>query len=51
MKLTKVIDAYRRCGRCGRTSNDLTKSECECGGYMAVISSMYVPVAGKKVKR
>lgn len=51
MKVTRTIDVYRRCGKCRHASNDLKESKCKCGGYMAVISSMYVPVAGKKVKK
>lgn len=48
---TKMIDAYRKCGRCGEKSADIKKSKCKCGGYMAVISSVYMPVVRKRGKR
>lgn len=48
---TRMIDTYRRCGRCGKETMDMKRSMCSCGGYMAVISTVYVPAVRRRAKR
>lgn len=39
----KAISEYRKCFKCGKTTQDITKNTCKCGDYMYMISTYYTP--------
>lgn len=39
---------YRKCLKCGSSTNDLHKTKCNCGGYLYLISTIYTPKVRQK---
>lgn len=47
MKKTTVIFDYRKCMKCGATTENMKKDTCKCGGYMYMMGGVYMPVVKK----
>lgn len=48
MKTTETQATHRKCYRCGHIETDINKTKCECGGFLYLISQIYVPKVEKK---
>ena len=47
----RAISEYRKCFRCGSTTQDIQKDTCKCGGYMYMMSTYYTPkIRAKKAR-
>lgn len=42
MKATMIL-GYRKCFKCGETTDNMQKDTCKCGCYMYMIGSYYAP--------
>lgn len=43
MQKITLINDYRKCLKCGKTTDNMKKDFCTCGGYMYMMGACYVP--------
>lgn len=46
-----AIGTYRKCYKCGCITNNVEAIKCECGGFLYLISQIYMPKTAKSSKR
>lgn len=46
-----AIGTYRKCYKCGCITNNVEAIKCECGGFLYLISQIYMPKAAKEQQK
>lgn len=46
-----AIGIYRKCYKCGSATNKLDATKCECGGFLYLISQVYMPKTAKEQQK
>lgn len=46
-----AIGTYRKCYKCGYITNNVEATKCECGGFLYLISQIYMPKAAKEQQK
>jgi len=46
-----AIGTHRKCYKCGCTTNNLEATRCECGGFLYLISQLYMPKVAKEQQK
>lgn len=50
MKKTTVMFNYRKCLKCGHTTENMKENACKCGGYLYMMGGCYMPRVHKTAK-
>lgn len=46
-----AIGTYRKCYKCGSITNNVEATKCECGGFLYLISQIYMQKAAKEQQK
>ncbi len=46
-----AIGTYRKCYKCGCITNNVEATKRECGGFLYLISQIYMPKAAKEQQK
>ena len=46
-----AIGTYRKCYKCGYITNNTEAIKCECGGFLYLISQIYMPKVEKRAEK
>jgi len=49
--MATMMDLYKKCFKCGYITSDIAASQCDCGGFLYPVSSIYVPKTKTDKKR
>ena len=50
-RIGEWIGTYRKCYKCGCITNNVEAIKCECGGFLYLISQIYMPKTAKEQQK